>query len=60
MYEIVAPGVPVNVTVANSPSQMVVAPEITTEGNGRTVIVIVPEAGDGQIVEPGAITPTNV
>jgi hypothetical protein len=45
VYETIALGVPVNVTVALSPEQMVAFDEILTTGAGTTVIVTVPETG---------------
>jgi hypothetical protein len=56
----VAFGVPVKVTVALPPEQIVALAEIVTVGKGKTVIVTEPDAGLVQTVVPPVAMLTNV
>ena len=53
-------GVPVNVTVALCPEQMVALDAIVTVGGGTTVMVMLPVAGALQLGVPEVATLTKV
>ena len=59
LYVTVAFGVPVKVTVAPEPEQMVVFAAIDTTGSGKIVMVILPETGCIQVGVPPVATLTN-
>jgi hypothetical protein len=56
----VAFGVPVKVTVAFPPGQIVTLADIETVGGGTTVMVIVPVTGRVQAGAPAVVMLTNV
>jgi hypothetical protein len=56
----IAPGVPVKVTVALPPEQIVALPEIVTVGGGITVMVTDPVVGCEQLGAPEVATLTSV
>ena len=57
---ITAPGVPVNVTEAVFPVQIVVVPEIETVGAGTIVMIAVPVAGASQFGFSAPVISINV